>query len=156
VVVDVNSQRAAALAASLCEHHGPDRAGASEDLAAALADADGLVHATPTGMAASPRLPFESDLLREELWVAEVVYRPLETELLRHARRLGCRTLDGGAMAVFQAALSFALFTGIEPNRERMLRHFAELAEDDPAGAASAPLLASPRASLDSNTEERP
>jgi shikimate dehydrogenase len=125
-------------------------------MAAALADADGLVHATPTGMAASPRLPFESDLLREELWVAEVVYRPLETELLRHARRLGCRTLDGGAMAVFQAALSFALFTGIEPNRERMLRHFAELAEDDPAGAASAPLLASPRASLDSNTEERP
>jgi shikimate dehydrogenase len=156
VVVDVNSQRAAALAASLCEHHGPDRAGVSEDLAAALADADGLVHATPTGMAASPRMPFESDLLREELWVAEVVYRPLETELLRHARRLGCRTLDGGAMAVFQAALSFALFTGIEPNRERMLRHFAELAEDDPAGAASAPLLASPRASLDSNTEERP
>jgi shikimate dehydrogenase len=78
------------------------------------------------------------------------------TELLRHARPLGCRTLDGAAMAVFQAALSFTLFTGIEPNRERVPRHFAQLAEDNPAGAASAPLLASPRASLDSNTEERP
>ena len=58
--------------------------------------------------------------------MADVVYRPLETELLRQrAARAGCRTLDGGGMAVFQAAASFALFTGREPDRERMLRHFA-------------------------------
>ena len=62
--------------------------------------------------------------------MADVVYRPLETELLRHARQLGCRTLDGGGMAVFQAARSFALFTGREPDRERMLRHFAALIGD--------------------------
>ena len=54
---------------------------------AALADADGLVHATPTGMAAHPGLPLPDELLRPDLWVAEVVYRPLETELLRAARR---------------------------------------------------------------------
>jgi shikimate dehydrogenase len=59
--------------------------------------------------------------------VAEVVYRPWETPLLRRARELGCSTLDGGGMAVFQAADSFALFTGVEPDRERMLRHFADL-----------------------------
>jgi shikimate dehydrogenase len=59
------------------------------------------------------------------------VYRPLETELLRRARERGCRTLDGGGMAVFQAAESFALFTGLEPDRERMLRHFVELTEPD-------------------------
>ena len=47
------------------------------------ADADGLIHATPTGMAAHPGLPLPEELLRPELWVAEVVYRPLETELLR-------------------------------------------------------------------------
>jgi shikimate dehydrogenase len=93
-----------------------------------LAGADGLIHATPSGMKDHPGMPLDEELLRPELWVAEVVYRPLETELLRRARELGCRTLDGGGMAVFQAADSFELFTGVEPDRDRMLRHFAELA----------------------------
>jgi shikimate dehydrogenase len=75
-----------------------------------------------------PGLPLDEALLHPGLWVAEVVYRPLETELLQRAREIGCRTLDGGGMAVFQAADSFELFTGIEPDRDRMLRHFAELA----------------------------
>ena len=78
-------------------------------------------------MEGHPGLPLDEDLLHPGLWVAEVVYRPLETQLLRHARALGCRTLDGGGMAVFQAAGSFELFTGVKPDRERMLRHFAEL-----------------------------
>ena len=80
-------------------------------------------------MAAHPGLPLPEDRLHDGLWVAEVVYRPLETELLRAARARGCRTLDGGGMAVFQAAGSFELFTGVEPDRERMLRHFAELVD---------------------------
>jgi shikimate dehydrogenase len=155
VVFDVMPQRAEALATSLRARYGPDRAAASDSLPAALAGADGLVHATPTGMASRPGLPFPSELLREELWVADVVYRPLQTELLRHARGLGCRTLDGGAMAVFQAALSFALFTGIEPDRDRMLRHFEELADDDPAAAGAQP-RSRPRSHLNSEKEERP
>ena len=93
-----------------------------------LAAADGLVHATPTGMAAHPGLPFPAALLHPGLWVAEVVYRPLETELLRTARALGCATLDGGGMAVFQAADAFRLFTGREPDSARMLADIAELA----------------------------
>jgi shikimate dehydrogenase len=68
-------------------------------------------------------------LLHESLWVADIVYTPLETELLRHARERGCRTLDGGAMAVFQAAYSLELFTGLEPDIGRMLAHFAELTD---------------------------
>jgi quinate/shikimate dehydrogenase (NAD+) len=79
-------------------------------------------------MAAHPGLPLPAERLRRDLWVAEVVYRPLETELLRQARELGCRTLDGGGMAVFQAAGSFELFTGLAPDRQRMLADFAELA----------------------------
>ena len=59
--------------------------------------------------------------------MADVVYRPLETELLRAAARRGCRTLDGGRMAVFQAAEAFELFTGARVDRRRMLRHFAAL-----------------------------
>ncbi|MEX1660022.1 hypothetical protein ABZ960_43985, partial [Streptomyces pseudovenezuelae] len=93
-----------------------------------LAGADGLVHATPTGMAAHPGLPLPAGLLRPELWVAEVVYRPLETELLRTARALGCATLDGGGMAAFQAADAFRLFTGREPDAARMLADITELA----------------------------
>jgi shikimate dehydrogenase len=90
-------------------------------------DADGLVHATPTGMEGHGGVALDPALLRPEMWVADIVYRPLETPLLRAARERGCRTLDGGGMVVFQAAGSFELFTGIRPDRERMLRHFAEL-----------------------------
>ncbi|MEB3965686.1 shikimate dehydrogenase, partial [Streptomyces kunmingensis] len=100
---------------------------APDALPALLADADGIVHATPTGMAAHPGLPFPAALLHPALWVAEVVYRPLETELVRTARALGCAVLDGGGMAVFQAVDAFRLFTGREPDAGRMLDHFAAL-----------------------------
>jgi shikimate dehydrogenase len=98
------------------------------ELASAMADADGLVHATPTGMKEHPGLPLPPELLRTDLWVAEVVYRPLETELVRRARALGCQVLNGGRMAVFQAVDAFRLFSGVEPNPGRMLSHFDELA----------------------------
>jgi shikimate dehydrogenase len=133
LVCDTDPERAEALARALRDRYGPGRAAATQRLADDLHAADGLINATPAGMPARPASPFEPDLLHEQLWVADVVYRPLETELLAHARRLGCRTLDGGGMAVFQAALSFELFTGLRPDRERMLRHFATLAEDDAA-----------------------
>ena len=68
-------------------------------------------------MAKYPGLPLPAELLRPELWVAEIVYFPMETELLRRARALGCRTLDGGGMAVFQAVEAFRLFTGIDARR---------------------------------------
>jgi shikimate dehydrogenase len=98
-----------------------------------LAGADGLVHATPTGMAAHPGLPLPEDLLAPRLWVAEIVYRPLRTALLEAAHRRGCRTVDGGAMAVHQAADALALFTGATPDADRMARHFTELVEAEAA-----------------------
>ncbi|MFH8238361.1 shikimate dehydrogenase [Streptomyces sp. NPDC018321] len=129
-VVDALPDRAAALAAQLEGHFGEGRAAhATPDrLPALLTTADGIVHATPTGMAAHPGLPLPAALLHPGLWVAEVVYRPLETELLRTARALGCATLDGGGMAVFQAADAFRLFTGREPDAVRMLADIADLA----------------------------
>jgi shikimate dehydrogenase len=131
-IVDVDAERAEACRRQL------DSARVSVGSMDALGRADGLVHATPTGMEGhAPELPLDDALLRPGLWVADIVYRPLQTPLLRRARELGCRTLDGGGMAVFQAAGSFKLFTGIEPDRERMLRHFAELiAAPLPTGAA--------------------
>ncbi|MFF2501853.1 shikimate dehydrogenase [Streptomyces sp. NPDC058067] len=134
-VVDALPERAAGLAAALNRHFGEGRAsaGTPERAEEYLARADGLVHATPTGMAAHPGLPLPATLLRPSLWVAEVVYRPLDTELLRTARELGCATLDGGGMAVFQAADAFRLFTGREPDAARMLADIAELAAPAPA-----------------------
>ncbi len=98
-------------------------------LASALASADGLIHATPTGMVAHPGLPLPAGLLHPRLWVADVVYLPIDTELVRTARAMGCRTLDGGGMAVFQAVEAFRLFTGRPADAERMLRHFRALTQ---------------------------
>ncbi|MFI6560507.1 shikimate dehydrogenase [Streptomyces sp. NPDC050534] len=129
-VVDALEDRAVALAGQLNRHFGAGRAaaGSPDQLAPLISSADGVVHATPTGMAAHPGLPFPAELLRPALWVAEVVYRPLETELVRAARAGGCATLDGGGMAVFQAADAFRLFTGCEPDASLMLADIAGLA----------------------------
>jgi shikimate dehydrogenase len=126
-IVDVDPARAAAVAASLCERFGAGRAVAASDAQAALAEADGLINTSPIGMDKYPGTPVPTDWLRSSLWVAEIIYFPLETALLRAARALGCRTLDGGGMAVFQAVGAFELFTGLTPDAERMLHHFGTL-----------------------------
>ena len=119
-IFDLDPARARALAAKL-------GAEATSDLASAMATADGLVHCTPTGMAKMPGLPLEARLIEPRHWVAEIVYFPLETELLRVARAKGCRTVDGSGMAVYQAVGAFRLFTGIEPDAERMIRTFKSM-----------------------------
>jgi shikimate dehydrogenase len=126
-VFDSDRARARQLARELCGRFGAARAVAIDDLEASLVDAQGLIHATPTGMASHPGLPLSVKWLRPDLWVAEIVYFPLETALLQAARSLGCRTLDGGGMAVFQAAEAFRLFTGATPDTRRMLDHFATM-----------------------------
>lgn len=127
ILHDLDAARAAELADRLSRRFGAGRAVAGTDLAASMATADGLIHCTPTGMARHPGLPLPAQWLQSRQWVADIVYVPLQTELLRAAREKGCRTLDGGGMAVFQAAGAFRLFTGIEPDAERMLRHFAAM-----------------------------
>ncbi|WP_027341563.1 shikimate dehydrogenase [Hamadaea tsunoensis] len=97
------------------------------DVEAALSTADGLVNATPVGMGIHPGVPVPVSALRAPTWVVDVIYRPAETALLRAARELGCRTLNGGGMLVHQAAKGFELFTGRAPDVGRMLAHFAVL-----------------------------
>ena len=126
-LVDTDEARANDLAAGLCERFGGHRARAGVAAQAAMAAADGMVNTTPLGMAKYPGMAVPADLLRPDLWVADIVYFPLETELLRKARALRCRTMSGGGMAVFQAVGAFRLFTGIEAEPERMLRHFSEM-----------------------------
>jgi shikimate dehydrogenase len=125
-VFDVDPARARDLAARHAELFPRAQVTVVDDLTRALHSADGLVHASPTGMAKLPGIPVPPASLSPPLWVAEVVYVPLETELLRVARHQGCRTLDGGGMAVFQAAMAFEQFCGRRPDAERMLRRFNE------------------------------
>ncbi|MDL5156261.1 shikimate dehydrogenase [Actinomycetospora sp. Odt1-22] len=128
LVADADRARAEALAAAVRETGRATTAVvAKADVEDALATVDGLVHATPTGMAAHPGTPVAPHALHERLWVADVVYRPLATALVTAARARGARVLDGGGMAVFQAVDAFRLFTGVEPDADRMLDHFAGL-----------------------------
>src|SRR5829696_5275098 len=115
------------LAAALGDRFGAGRAVAGADVADAVGGADGIVNTTPLGMAKYPGMPLAASLLHPRLWVADIVYFPLETELLRAARARGCRTMSGGGMAVLQAVGAFRLFAGVEPDAERMLRHFASM-----------------------------
>jgi shikimate dehydrogenase len=125
VIIDMDASRSEALADGLCARFGAGRAVRGDNAADEVETADGVINATPMGMVAHPGMPLPASLLRPALWVAEIVYFPLETALLRAARKAGCRTLDGGGMAVFQAAEAFRLFTGREPDAARMQRHFA-------------------------------
>jgi shikimate dehydrogenase len=126
-IIDTNETRAENLAAALCERFGQGRAITGAFIEDAMAGADGMVNTTPLGMAKYPGMTVPPTLLRRDLWVADIVYFPLETELLRTARARGCRIMSGGGMAVFQAVGAFKLFTGLEPDVERMLRHFNEM-----------------------------
>jgi shikimate dehydrogenase len=127
VVVDREAGRAAEAAAALSARYGAARVSAGSDVAAALHGATGLIHATPTGMDKLPGLPLPAQLLRPELWVAEIVYFPLDTELLQAARARGCATVDGGTMAVGQAIGAFEHFTGHSADAARVEAHFRRL-----------------------------
>jgi shikimate dehydrogenase len=136
-IVDRDEARAKLLAQRMARRF-PERVLASaDDVAAVIKRADGVIHATPTGMAGHPGVAFDPSLLRSEMWLAEIVYVPLETELLRAARERGCRTLDGGGMAVWQAVEAFEHFTGVKPDAARMETHFRKMVAGD--GAAGSP-----------------
>jgi shikimate dehydrogenase len=128
-VLDPDPSRAESLQRSVARAGTPTEVTllARGDLPGALAAADGLVNATPVGMAAHPGVPVPVELLHPGLWVADIVYRPLHTDLLRAATDRGCRTLTGAGMAVHQAADAFELITGRPADRAAMFRDFDQL-----------------------------
>ena len=126
-VFDEDRERAEACVVRLAKRYGDDRVATASDLESALVDAGGVVNATPVGMQGHPGTAVPAHLLRSDLWVSDVVYFPLETELIALARARGCRVLPGSGMAVHQAVGAFELFTGRTPDAARMSRHFEEL-----------------------------
>ncbi|WP_160668719.1 shikimate dehydrogenase [Pseudarthrobacter sp. ATCC 49987] len=128
-LVDTDPARCAARAAELAGFF-PDQlvtARTTAELPQLMPLADGLVHCTPVGMAAHPGVPLDMSLVESRHWVADIVYRPIETRLIREARAKGCDVLDGGRMAVGQAADAFRIFTGLEADADRMRAHFLAL-----------------------------
>ena len=129
LVIDPVTARSARLVESV-QHLGVGAEAAALDASEvrpALVRASGVVNATPIGMADHPGVPIPVDALHHGLWVADIVYRPLLTELLRTARERGCRVLDGAGMAVHQAAAAFELIAGRPADHQAMARDLDEL-----------------------------
>jgi len=129
LIADVEHERALQLARRL--NHDRHRTTAHrasveavQDVVSIASELNGIVNATPVGMAKLPGYPFPVQHLSRAMWVVDIIYFPLETELLRAARKLGCRTLSGSGMAVYQAMHAFELFTGFGAEHSRMRATF--------------------------------
>jgi shikimate dehydrogenase len=122
LLADADPERARALADRLHVEAVP-----LDAVPGLLPEVDGLINATPVGMEGHPGVPVPTAGLRSRTWVADVIYRPLETELIRAARRRGCPVVPGGGMVVYQAAEAFRLFTGHRPDGDKMFADFLEL-----------------------------
>ena len=88
---------------------------------------DGVVNATPLGMASHPGMAIDPALLARRAWVSDIVYFPLETQLLRESRARDLVTMSGASMAVYQAVAAFSLITGRKADPSRMTAVFEEI-----------------------------
>jgi shikimate dehydrogenase len=125
-VFDKDDLRLTTLVEKLQAEFGRDRVAAGTDIAFEMQSADGFLNATPMGMARYPGSPLNPALVNLRHWVADIVYFPLETQLLRDASQKGCRVLDGSGMVTNQAASAFEIFTGHTANADRMSNAFRE------------------------------
>ena len=128
LVNDSNEAQAVGLAAAVSAHLGPQRCRIVRDPVSALATAVGLVNATPLGMTGFPGMPIPAEAIDARHWVADVIYSPLETALLKAARARGARVMGGAGMCVHQAVEAYRLFTGQAPDVARLHTAFAEAA----------------------------
>jgi shikimate dehydrogenase len=128
LIHDRDADRAHRLVGDLVAEFGPGRSQGVANVAPALSSAAGFVNATPVGMLGIPGIPIPLSGIQARHWVADVIYTPLETELVKGARAKGAKVMGGAGMCVHQAAETFRLFTGHAPDLHRMRRTFAEAA----------------------------
>lgn len=97
----------------------------SEALTAAVKSADVAINATRAGMKPLDEVTLiDSSLLRPSLVVADTVYNPRETRLIKEAKAAGCKAFGGIGMLLWQGAATFRLFTGCEFPREEVDKEF--------------------------------
>jgi shikimate dehydrogenase len=109
------ANRTFARAAELAEHLTRANAAAWESLPQCFADADLIVNATTLGMGGGDQA-WPLDACRKGTIVVDIVYRPLETALLKGAREHGLVAIDGLGMLIHQGARSFEIWHGIKPD----------------------------------------
>jgi shikimate dehydrogenase len=124
LVGDRDRRQAEGLVAAV----GPYRCEIVDDPASVLVKASGLVNATPVGMTGFPGLPVALEAIAARHWVADVIYTPLETELVLSARARGATAIGGAGMCIHQAAEAFRLFTGRSADIDRMRTTFVAAA----------------------------
>lgn len=125
-IFDIDPAKVQELVLRLSDYFGPDRVQACDYASLDMAQVDGIVNTTPMGMAANPASAIDPALIAPHHWVADIVYFPLETEMLRLARERGCRVLDGSGMVIGQAAMAFEIFLGQPADRQRMRQSFLQ------------------------------
>jgi len=82
---------------------------------------DVLINATPVGMKPKTgKTPINTKLLRKGLIVFDIIYEPLQTRLLKDAKKKGCKTINGLEMLLEQGFVGFKLFTGKNPPKKVM------------------------------------
>jgi shikimate dehydrogenase len=115
--------RTPARAEALIAHFGSRvESWAWSDRARAVSDARVVVNTTTLGMIGNEPLDLDLGALDDDAIVADIVYVPLETPLLKEARARGHRVVDGLGMLLHQAVPGFARWFGIEPDVTEALR----------------------------------
>ena len=127
-VYDRDAARSTGLCADLAARFGAGRCELLAEPEVAAGSAAGIVNTTPVGMRGYPGVPIAARLIQSRHFVADVIYTPLETELVKAARGRGARAMGGGGMCVHQAAEAFRVFTGLDPDIRRMHATFAAAA----------------------------
>jgi len=130
VLTDIIEERAVALAKEIKGTTGANIEGFQSNehvLKQRINEIDILINATPIGM--YPKVsntPISKALLHSDLFVFDVVYNPLETQLMKDAAKIGCKTLGGLDMLINQGAMAFEWWTGKRPNSDLMKEKIIE------------------------------
>ncbi|ANU25587.1 shikimate dehydrogenase [Planococcus versutus] len=91
-----------------------------------LVEFEVLVQTTSVGLTTSEALPISLNGVKAGTLVADIIYTPLETPFLKKAAEKNCVTLNGVGMFVYQGAIAFEQWTGVQPNTEKMIQLITE------------------------------
>ncbi|MGA2317851.1 MAG: shikimate dehydrogenase [Thermodesulfobacteriota bacterium] len=105
-------------------------------------EADVIINATSLGMYPRDReTPIPKKLLKEGMMVMDIVYQPLQTKLLREAKKKGCLTINGLEMLVRQGVAQFMIWAGRKPEIGQIKKDLRRVLEREPSKTHSARLL---------------
>ena len=123
VIVNRTIERAQSLAEFVNRETGVSAVGLGLDdprMLARVRNCALMVNTTSVGLSHSDPPPIDPSLLQPGMLVYDLIYRPLETALLREATKRGCQVMGGLGMLLYQGALAFELWTGQKPSEEAM------------------------------------